>query len=184
MNSIIDENVKYTDPHNLVEDINNANLGLLIEGAEKVVRDSLVALKKAEDTSSSAIDNMYYRAKNAFTNIDVKKTQEDILRGETTRLSTIIKWALATGFAWVINPVIGILSGIMMWKRENKLTERERERLIVKLKNEVDIVNEKIRDAESDSDKKKKYQYMRLKQKLDATITALMRGEKADAYTN
>ena len=56
MNSIIDENVKYTDPHNLVEDINNANLGLLIEGAEKVIRDSLVALKEAEDSSSSAIE--------------------------------------------------------------------------------------------------------------------------------
>lgn len=53
--------------------------------------------------------------------------------------------------------------------------EFERKKLLSELKRELEIVDEKIKDADGSGDREKKYQLMRVKHKLETDIDRIKR---------
>ena len=57
--------------------------------------------------------------------------------------------------------------------------------MLSELIQELEILDEKIKDADSDNDRKKKYQYMRLRNQMKKTIAVLRAGGSLkDVNTN
>ncbi|MEI2419563.1 hypothetical protein V6O07_04760, partial [Arthrospira platensis SPKY2] len=94
------------------------------------------------------------------------------------KLSKIIKSAVAVGAAWAINPAIGAVTAIAGFAVSKKMDAREKDRLISEIKEELLIVEEKIKDADSNGDKKQKYQLIRLKNSLERSIKRIQYGRR------
>lgn len=121
--------------------------------------------KTVDDTVDAAIDG---NKKN-----EIKSIREDILRGRG-KVSTLIKRIIKTAAIGVaIDPVLGLIAFLFSTLRRKKLSEQERNRVLFEMRQELEIVEEKIRDAESDGNKKLKYNYMRIRTELKRNIDQL-----------
>lgn len=106
---------------------------------------------------------------------EMNKVRSQIVSG--TKLSSLFKLALAGGTLIAINNFVGILAvAVWVWRR-NWLKQNEKEKLLHELHAEMEIVNEKIKDASGDGDKKKKYQYLRLRREIQRTIDKINYGQ-------
>jgi hypothetical protein len=132
-----------------------------------------VAYSKAERMdrkSSRAIDSVADTVRDGGKKNEVKKIREDILNGRI-KASTIIK----TGFAYALvhltfGPHIALISAAIWLVRKGLVKNHQKQEMLAELKSELEILNEKIKDAESDNDKKKKYQYLRLRREVQRNI--------------
>lgn len=92
--------------------------------------------------------------------------REEIVEGAFPKVSKLVKRAILLGATWAINPAISAITAITMIAISKAGTESERKKLLTELGHELEMVEEKIKDADSNGDKEKKYELMRLKQKL------------------
>lgn len=98
------------------------------------------------------------------------KSREDIVENSLPKLSKMIKRAIALGVTWAINPAIAAITAMTMITTSKYTTEKEKKRVLSELKKELEIVEEKIKDADSNGDRKEKYELIRLRQKLTTDI--------------
>lgn len=98
------------------------------------------------------------------------RNREEIVENSLPRLSKMIKRAIGLGVAWAVNPAIAAISLVTMVVTSKHATEKEKKRVLSELKKELEIVEEKLKDADSNGDRNEKYQLMRLKQKLTTDI--------------
>ena len=82
----------------------------------------------------------------------------------------MISKAAGIGLAWAISPTLAAITFAVNFVLYKKKDVKERILLLRTLKREREIVEEKIKDADSLSDRKQKYELMRLKSKLDTDI--------------
>lgn len=88
--------------------------------------------------------------------------------------------AVSTG----ILPPIAVAPIIVSYGRHKKLRERERVNLINELVSEMEIINEKIKDAEADNDRQKKYAYIRLRREIQRGVDQLKFGDRFNISRN
>lgn len=148
-------------------------------------------VKKAFDPVFNLISNTV----NKLKEMDKKERTEKIITGEyRVKLSSLIKkgiLALGIGvgataggkivgkvalgalkitaghLGTVIIAAISLLTAVAI---DKKIDRKRRQEVLIDLKNELKIVEEKIEDAKSDGQRDKKYQLMRIQQKLKKDI--------------
>jgi hypothetical protein len=101
---------------------------------------------------------------------EIKKMRQEILDGKI-KFSTVLRRSFMAGLAALaFGPHIALLGTIAWLGRKSWIKGRQRDELLAELKQEKEILDEKIKDAESDNDKKKKYEYMRLRRQVQRNI--------------
>lgn len=100
--------------------------------------------------------------RHGFTN----NAREDIIQDNFPKISKMIKRAIIIGATWAVNPAIAVIGAMTSWALSKKGKETQRRRILKDLNNELEMIEEKIKDADANSDKKKKYELMRLKQTI------------------
>lgn len=100
--------------------------------------------------------------KHGFTN----SAREDIIEQNIPKFSKMVKRAIIIGATWAVNPAIAVIGAVTAWCLSKKGKETQRQRILRELNNELELVEEKIKDADANSDKKQKYELMRLRQTI------------------
>lgn len=138
------------------EDIFNESVKERVADLKKNVKDKERAMDKA---AASKVTDILDSIKEDIRDKHVEKIP--------FKLSRLIKVALASGLTLAVaGPVIGgitIITGLAVSK---KLSIKEKDKLLSEIREELLIVEEKIKDADGNGDKEEKYQLMRLKNSL------------------
>lgn len=136
------------------------------------VRTAYSKAERINKRSSDKIDSVADVVRDGGEKNERNQVRQEILDNRL-KVSTVVKRAVAIGTAAAINPAIAALGAFIWLKRKGKIKNRQRDQLLAELKGELEILNEKIKDAESDNDKQKKYQYMRMRREVRRSIDRL-----------
>lgn len=122
--------------------------------------------------------------------VEWRKAKDDALREKVINdefipiLDNSMQWLVgaATGFGIYFlvtaNPLIAILGGYGAKVVKGVHDAKTRERVLKMIKDELEIIDEKINDAKNSDDRKKKYALMRIKQSLEKKLLGIVRTKK------
>lgn len=142
----------------------------ITEGLVNSVKKTAKNVKKTVKDKQEAMDKWFDDTLKDIRNKTRNSAREDIVTDAFPKLSKMIRRATVLGAGFAIDPAIGAITVLVQYVLSKKSKESERKRLLSELKRELEIVEEKIRDADSSSDRKQKYELMRLKHKLQTDI--------------
>ena len=86
--------------------------------------------------------------------------------GEALRINHEIKRLLGSLAVGAINPAIGVILWVTSVVIDRQTDKRDRDILVGQIKDELEIIEEKISQAERNGDDKAKIELIRLRQKL------------------
>lgn len=141
---------------------------IISEGVIDNVKNGIKVVKHDVGKKIDAMDKWFQdTAKNIKYGIQNNKRNDIIENNFIPKLSKLIKRAIILGATWAINPAIATLGAVTAFILSKKGTATQRKRILKDINNELELVKEKIKDADSNNDKKEKYQLIRLRQKLE-----------------
>jgi hypothetical protein len=155
---------------------------ILFDDSDEFLSEALDGAKQAVDAKLhdagakvEQMDNWFNKAardiKLGFTN-DAK---DDIIEDNIPKFSKMVKRAIILGFTWAVNPAIAVITAAAAFALSKKGKESQRQMILRDLNNELEMVEEKIKDADSNSEKEKKYQLMRLRQTIQSNRDKIQR---------
>lgn len=142
--------------------------------------DSDIYLNEAFDKTKQKVRNVKHVVNGKIEKMDgwfnktlkdirfgiTNSAKEDIIEQNVPKMSKMVKRAMVLGTAWAINPAMAAIGAVTAWTLSKKGKETQRQRILRDLNNELEMVEEKIKDADANSDKNKKYELMRLRQSI------------------
>lgn len=158
------------------------NYELIGEGIIASSKLKAKTAKQKADRLGDRIDNKVASKIKDIENSIKEDVRDKKVKGIPFKVTKLIKTAAIAGTAWAINPAIlalGILAKMTIGKY---LTAREKDRLMNELTQELEIVEEKIKDADANGDKEKKYQLMRLRNEIKRNKMKISSGTRASEY--
>lgn len=145
-----------------------------IRDVARNVKNKVVQADKAVSNKiDSTVDYIKASAKKAL----LPDSREDIIKDTMPPLSKLLKQAVAVGAAWAINPALAAITAVTAVALNRKVKREARRKVLAELREELELVEEKIKDAESKGDNKNKYQLMRLRNKLKTSIEKIKYGD-------
>ena len=158
--------------------------------------DEAITMDDVKHGVSAATNKVVHVAKNAGRFIDAKldrakqifnkseKHTAEALKDSSfldQKVESLAKVALKVGASIaLVGHFAGLLVVIYEKSKYNKLKKDERNRIRLRLKEELVIVNEKINDYGNEGNKEMKYALMRMKMKIEKTIEALELDQPVD----
>ena len=135
-------------------------------GAE-VAKKKVVAASTKEKEISRNIDISMSSMKKSIDNALTSNRREAIIKGSVIpSFSRIIKFAIAGGVAFAINPGIAAVGAIGAFARSKHLTRKERKLMIDEIDVELQVVEKEIENADRDGNIDKYRKLLMLKKKL------------------
>ena len=175
----------------LAETIDNllsaaAEAGIYLDENNNIISENLRSVVRQTAGKVSTVSRQVARTVNDTANtaiIEKKKrdlisVRREVMDGRAP-ISRYIKMAVALVAidAGAVPPLaLGMLVSNLL--RRRKLKQRERMNLLMELRTEMEIINEKIKDAEADNDRQKKYSYIRLRREIQRGIDQLKYGQR------
>lgn len=139
------------------------------------------AIKALPNAFRYLVDNTYGRLKK----MNEAERRKAILEGGLyKKLSTLVRMGLKIGTTVALGPVLGSIFLLSSIIRSHDVSRKIKRDLVDDMKQEVVIVKEKIRDADSSGDKNAKYQLMRIKDNLERDINNVENNQKNKRSTN
>lgn len=144
---------------------------------QESIKEKATIAKSTLNRNEKKLDTWFEKSLNAIRDKFIGNAREDMVKHEkgAPSLSRMIRKAAIAGTAIAINPAIAAIGIVVGYAIKNKLTEKEKDRILLELQHERAMVQEKIKDADSNGDRKKKYELMRLQNKIDLDIDRLKR---------
>lgn len=154
----------------------------IVEGCETLLSEKATnkvarTIQQTDKKVSGAVDRNVEQTIGTLKKAISSQDREDLIKGALPKASRIIKTALLTGAVWMVNPVIAVIGALTSLALSSKIKDSEKTKILGELKQELEICEEKIKDADSRGDNKKKYQLMRIRNKLNTDIERI-RGRK------
>lgn len=149
---------------------------------EKAARNVAMGARKARDDANGIrviaqkgvghltrlIDQTYNKIKDLDKEAQRRAIIENGIWRKVIKLTRM--WIIGGAVAVLTNPLFGLLTIVSIHARSKKTDLKLRRELVRDLETELDIVKEKIRDADSRGDRQVKYSLMRLEKKLETEI--------------
>ena len=153
----------------------------IARGVDNAVSGAVHGLKKIQNSGkhvSVIVNKSVERIENFFNETiqEIKKKDKDarremIITGQwKNKLLKIIGTCLVSGGAFYIHPAIAAITLVTSIAVDKHLDQKEREKVLDELDEELKICKEKIEDAKSKGDNEKKYNLMRIQGKLERDI--------------
>ena len=140
--------------------------GGVVNKVKKEIKSAAKTVKDKRNSMDRWFDNTLKEIRDRKQN----EARDRIVERGFPKLSSMISKAAGIGLAWAISPTLAAITFAVNFVLYKKKDVKERILLLRTLKREREIVEEKIKDADSSSDRKQKYELMRLKSKLDTDI--------------
>ncbi len=149
--------------------------------ADKGARKAAVSMRKGMEkgrevkTIASKVPQHFERLVNStidkIANLDKSERRKRILHGGFRfKLLKLIRTAIILGVGVAIHPALAAITLLGQVAFERQLDNKVRKEIVHELELELQICEEKIRDASSAGDKKNKYNLMRIKSALEKDI--------------
>ena len=196
---IQNEIVKAVDPEDIVYNT-KGDASRLSETAEETISllesaDTFIDQKQAEYLDEGIVNNVKESAKavliakkkaenefDEFVMKKVKKLREERrnkkhaeMVGESLRINREIKRLLTSGAIGILDPAWGVISYVISVVYNRATDKKDRAILIGQLKDELEIVEEKIQMAERNGDEKARIELIRFRQKLQREYERIQR---------
>lgn len=142
----------------------------IVSNAKERAKQIMVAHKKAENEFDEFVTRKVKKIREERRN---KKHAEMV--GEALRINREIKRLLRSGAIGILNPAWGAISFIVSVVYDRATDKRDRAVLVGQLKDELEIVEEKIQMAERNGDEKARIELIRFRQKLHREYERIMR---------
>lgn len=138
---------------------------------------------KAYRTYKSAeekVDSQITKAVNGMKNILTGDVRTEIIEGKQFSAIGLLKRVLGTVGLFSIGPVKAVITLVVSYALKKKTTISEREKIIMELDTEIELITEKIQDAKGDNNREAKYAMMRTKRELENARQRIQYGLEAD----
>lgn len=149
-----------------------------IDRAGRKIYSGFKAYKDAENKVDSQLSKLTLALKNLFTG--KQSARDKLIEGEEFSVIKVIKRIVTTSAIFSYSKVAGILYLITKHYLSNKVTKRERNRLVSELELEIKLLDEKIDDARGDGNRQAKYAMMRTRAELQKALEQIRYGLTAD----
>lgn len=171
---VIDERARQRE---YAEADTSEKVGRAVEKAKRIPRQIIEKGKKIMSSLRRAIVE-YRKAKD--DDLREKLINDEFIPVIDNGMQWLIGGATTFGiyFLVVANPVIALLGGGVARELKKIHDAKVRTRVMRMIKDELEIIDEKINDAKSSDDRKQKYALMRIKQSLEAKLTYVTRKRK------
>ena len=144
----------------------------IVSKAKDKANQVLVGTRKVEDYC----DRTLFKAFDTWRGHKERKNHEEMM-GETLKISSMIKKALGIFLTFkIFGPIGAILSAIVAFAVDSRTKKTDRIKILNDVKDELEIVDEKIQIAEKKGDDKAKIEMMRIRQRLKREYEKLSRG--------
>lgn len=140
--------------------------------------------KTNEQKIDSQLTKIIRSLKNKVFNTDPEKARDQVIEGNKWTALTVLKKVLAGAAIFSTSKIGAILLIITRIFAGKRTKAAEKKKVLVELQQELEIVNEKINDANADGDKKAKYELMRTKHSIEATISKIATSYKSASDKN
>lgn len=131
-------------------------------------------------------DNLINSTFGAIKRMDHAERRNRILEGGFRfKIYKIIRNGALVGAAWAVSPALAAIGILVHVLKDKTLDERARNQLIRELESELNIVKEKVRDADQKGDSAKKYQLMRIQNRLEEDLDRIkfrLKGPRSAPY--
>ena len=130
------------------------------DAADKVKATALAVQKASDEFERQVMKKVKYlreRRRNAKHNEMV---------GEALRINREIRRLLLSGAVGILNPMAGVITFVVSLCIDKKADARDRQIILDQIKDELEIVEEKIAVADRNGDEKAKIELIRFRQKL------------------
>ena len=153
---------------------------IINENLRSATRKVVGGVSNVSNTVSRAVDTVTDTVRDQKYKNDLIKIRKEVMSGKKS-ISTYIKYAMAV-IAWDTHviPEFAIVLIVRSWMKRKKMRQQEQLNLINELRTELEIINEKIKDAEVDNDRQKKYNYMRLRREIQRAIDQIKFGQRVN----
>jgi len=142
----------------------------IINNAKEKAKAALVAKKKAEKEFDEFCMKKVRKMREERRN---RKHAEMV--GEALRVNRELKRILRSGALGILNPALGVISFVVSVVYDRATDKKDREVLVGQLKDELEIVEEKIQMAERNGDEKARIELIRFRQKLQREYERIQR---------
>lgn len=132
----------------------------IVSNAAMKAKSAAIAMKKAENNFNGYVMKQFKKMRDERRN---RKHSEMV--GESLRLTYEIKRLMVSGGLYVINPALGVMHWIVTFFIDRHTDAKDREVLVRQLKEEIEIIDEKINMAERNGDDKERIELIRVRQK-------------------
>lgn len=150
-----------------LENINETSMKTNIVMARERLKKAAVNLSDKEKTISRQLDNSLEKFNDNIQRELSNKNREAVIKGRVLpSASSVIKIALATGVAAMINPAIAVVAAIGGIAASKAGTKKEKQFILDEIEIQLKLVEKKIQLAESNNDMKALEQLLKLEQKL------------------
>lgn len=150
-----------------LENINETSMKTNIAMARERLKKAAVNLSDKEKTMSRQLDNSLDKFNDNIQRELSNKNREAVIKGRVLpSASSVIKIALATGVAAMINPAIAVVAAIGGIAASKAGTKKEKQFILDEIEIQLKLVEKKIQLAESNNDMKALEQLLKLEQKL------------------
>jgi acetyl-CoA carboxylase beta subunit len=131
--------------------------------ASRGMVDDVIDPRETRIKIIQALEMMRNKIEDAMTN----ENREAVIRGNILPpASKIIKLAITTGLAWVINPALAVITLLGTFAMNAKIRTKERQLILDELDVELVMVDKYIRIAEEKNDMKNLRELLKIKKKL------------------
>jgi hypothetical protein len=147
-----------------------------MHNAQTTIYKAYKNYKNAEDKIDSQISKIAEGGKNLLIG-DVKT---EIIEGKKFSAIGLLKKALGTAalFAW--GPIQAIIALVVRYALKKQTTMAERKKIILEIREELEMIEEKIEDARGDQNRQAKYALMRTRAELITAMQKIQLGLEAD----
>ena len=164
---VYDEILMLNEAIEALEGINETAVKTNINIAREKLKKATLKLSDKEKMMSKKLDNALYNFNDKIQKELSNKNREAVIKGRILpSASSIIKIALATGAAYMINPALAVVSAIGGIAASKAGTRREKQFILDEIDIQLKMVEKKIQLAENNNDMKSLEQLLKLEQKL------------------
>ena len=135
--------------------------------------------KANEEDVDNKLTKLVKTAKNVVFG-DPNDARRQIVEGKGYSVVTILKQVLGGYAIFSVSKVAFLLILITRWCNSGKIKRAEKKKILMELESELDLINEKIKDADYDGNREAKYALMRNKHNVENAITRIKKNFDAE----
>ena len=143
-----------------------------LNSGERKVYNAYRTYKEAEDKVDSQITKALSGIKGVLTG-DVRS---QIIEGKKFSAISLLKKLLGTVAIFSYSKIAGVILLVVKYALKKKTTDAERNKILIELETEIDMLKEKIDDAKSDDAREAKYAMMRTLKELETAYKRISLG--------
>lgn len=158
------------------ESSRDKHLSAKMNSGEKKIYKAYKTYKNAEEK----VDTQITKAANGIKGVLTGDVREEIIEGKKFSAIELLKKLLAGVAIFSYSKIHFVVLLVIRFALKKKTTDSERKKILMEIDTELEMLDEKIKDARGDNNREAKYAMMRTRKELQNAKTRITYGMTAD----